>query len=352
MGKLALITGVTGQDGSYLVELLLNKPEYQSVIGIVRRSSTNTHERIVESIKSPKLMLLEADLTDPSSINQIINRYKPDEVYNLAAQSHVKTSFDQPHFTFDVNCNGVLHLLEAIRHFSPHTRFYQANTSEMFGSNYSIRYPASSSDNICNMGVRLEKYQDEKTVLSPNSPYAVAKVAAHHLVDLYRRSYNIHASAGILFNHESERRGENFVTRKISKYVGKLIRHKRSLKGLDFETPYPPLQLGNLDAHRDWGYAPDYVEAMWMMLQQPTPDDYVICTGKAHSIRDFLDAAFGCANIKDWSKYVVINPEFYRPCEVEFLQGDCSKAKNKLGWEPKTDFNQLVTKMVKHDWKA
>jgi len=346
--KIAIITGVNGQDGSYLAEFLLEK-QY-SVIGLVRRSSVNTHERIDHIIDKPGFMLLEADISDPSSVNAIVNRYKPDEIYNLAAQSHVKTSFDQPSFTFQVNTLGVLNILEAVRHFSPHTRFYQASTSEMFGSNYSVPGMVYSMTDVAGHNVNNldDKYQDEKTAFSPNSPYAVSKVAAHNLVDLYRRSYDLHASSGILFNHESERRGENFVTRKITKYIGALGRHKRSLRGLSGEA-FPTLKLGNLDAVRDWGHAKDYVEAMFLILQQTKPDDYVICTGKGHSVRDFLDAAFNVIGIKDWSKYVEIDPQFYRPCEVEFLRGNCDKAKNKLGWGPKITFEQLVERMVKHD---
>lgn len=347
--KVAIITGVNGQDGSYLAELLLEK-QY-SVIGLVRRSSVNTHERINHVINKEGFMLLEADITDPSSVNAIVNRYKPDEIYNLAAQSHVKTSFDQPNFTFQVNTMGVLNILEAVRHFSPHTRFYQASTSEMFGSNFTFDSYLNSfyeKDGKLCADTKQNKYQDENTNFSPNSPYAVAKVAAHNLVDLYRRSYGLHASCGILFNHESERRGENFVTRKITKYIGKLAHHRRSIKGLAGES-YPVLGLGNLDAVRDWGHAQDYVEAMYLMLQQPKADDYVICTGKGHSVRDFLDAAFKSIGITDWSKYVEIDPQFYRPCEVEFLQGRCNKAKKALGWEPKITFEQLVQRMVQHD---
>jgi len=269
----------------------------------------------------------------------IINRYRPDEFYNLGAQSHVKTSFDQPSLTFNINAVGVLNVLEAIRHFSPHTKFYQASTSEMFGSNYSLSQPVGP-------GGPVVQFQDENTPFSPNSPYAVSKVAAHSLVSLYRRSYNIHASAGILFNHESERRGEEFVTRKITKYVARLDEHLKAHGGL-----FPKLMLGNLDAVRDWGYAPDYIEAMWLMLQQPKADDYVICTGEAHTIRDFLDAAFGHIGIDDWTPYVGVDPQFYRPCEVEYLKGSCEKAKKILGWSPKVTFKELAARMVEHDKK-
>lgn len=334
--RVAVLTGVNGQDGSYLAEFLLSKN--YNVIGLVRRSSTNTHERINHIINKENFILAEADLCDPSSINHIINRYKPDECYNLAAQSHVATSFEQPNVTFQVNAVGVLNILEAIRHFSPHTRFYQASTSEMFGSNY--------------VESKGHKYQDERTVFGPNSPYAVSKVAAHNMVILYRKSYDLHASCGILFNHESERRGENFVTRKITKYVGKLGHYRKSSRHLEdiaLGRSYQPLALGNLDACRDWGYAPDFIQAIYLMLQQPKPGDYVVGTGRAHSVRDFLDAAFAAINIKDWSKYVVVDPKFYRPVEVEFLKCDPSKAKEQLGWEAKTSFEELVRKMVTYD---
>ncbi len=345
MEKTAVITGVTGQDGSFLVELLLNKG--YNVKGLVRRSSVNIHERIKNVLHDPKFELIESDLCDPSSIFGVVSKYQPDEYYNLAAQSHVATSFEQPIYTFEVNTMGVLNALEAIRKFSPQTRFYQASTSEMFGSNCTTcikQFPLMDKPN------EVFKYQDEKTTFSPNSPYAVAKVAAHNLIDLYRRSYGIHASAGILFNHEGERRGENFVTRKITKYVGALHRHRKSIKGLAFE-PFPTLCLGNIDAVRDWGYAKDYVEAMWLMLQQDKSDDYVICTGEGHTIREFLDAAFAHIGIKDWSKYVTIDPSLYRPCEVEFLTGRADKAKKVLGWQPKVSFKELVERMVEHDSK-
>lgn len=350
-GKTAIITGATGQDSSHLSELLLSKIEYDRVIGLVRRSSTNTHGRLRNALVEPRFELVEADITDPSSIFGIVSQYKPDEYYNLAAQSHVGTSFEQPSHTFEVNTIGVLNSLEAIRRLSPKTRFYQASTSEMFGSNYSLSdidsggYPSSDASTWI-------KFQDESTALSPNSPYAVAKVAAHHLVDLYRRSYGIHASAGILFNHEGERRGENFVSRKITKYVGKLHRYRNSLDGLRMDPNYEKLHLGNLDAQRDWGYAPDYVEAMYLMLQQDTPNDFIICTGECHTIRDFLSEAFKLIGIADWTKYVVVDPKFYRPCEVEFLRGNASKAKSVLGWEPKTRFKELVNKMVRADIEA
>lgn len=349
--RLALITGVTGQDGSYLAELLLSKG--YKVVGLVRRSSTNTHERIEHLSENRSFSVVESDLTDPSSIFHLVSRYKPDELYNLAAMSHVATSFEQPVTTFGVNTVGVASYLEAIRRFSPHTKFYQASTSEMFGSNYSLLYDKTACPNEENCGCcGPKKVQNETTELSPNSPYAISKVAAHQMIGLYRKSYNLFCSCGILFNHESERRGELFVTKKITKYVAQLHHYRNSLDSLkDITTgaEYPKLMLGNLDAQRDWGYAPDYVEAMWMMLQRDKPEDYVIGTGVAHSVRDFLDAAFAHIGIKDWSKYVGIDPKFYRPCEVEFLCADTTKANTVLGWKPKTQFNELVEKMVDYD---
>lgn len=337
--KTAIITGITGQDGSYLSEFLLNKG--YAVIGLVRRSSTNTLERVRHLEDNPQFTIVESDLTDPISINTIVKQYQPDEFYNLAAQSHVGTSFKQPVYTFEVNALGVLYILEAIRHSSPHTRFYQASTSEMFGSNYDY--------GDVGYGDVERKFQTEDTVFAPNSPYAVAKVAAHHLVRQYRVSYELYASCGILFNHESERRGEKFVTRKITKYVAGLHKYRNTLHGLKIDDNYPKLRLGNLDAMRDWGYAPDYVEGMWLMLQQDVPGDYVLATGETHSIRDFLSAAFNHIGINDWTKYVEVDPEFYRPADVEFLLGRSHKAEHQLGWKPKTTFNGLVNKMVDYD---
>lgn len=343
MRKVALITGITGQDGSYLAELLLKK-DY-SVVGLVRRSSVNTHERIKHLDVNKNLMVVESDLTDPSSINFLVNRYKPDEIYNLAAQSHVATSFNQPTTTFQIDTIGVVNLLEAIRHFSPHSKFYQASTSEMFGSNVTSYDGTKAEPN----GV---KYQDEDTEFSPNSPYAVAKLAAHQMVGIYRKSYGLHASCGILFNHESERRGDLFVTKKITNYVNELRRYKASKQSLLDSTEnkkYPKLKLGNIDAYRDWGYAPDYVEAMWLMLQQDNADDYVVATGKTHSVKEFLVTAFNVIGITKWEQYVEIDQSLFRPCEVEFLCGNPTKAKKFLGWEPKTGFDGLVHKMVGHE---
>jgi GDPmannose 4,6-dehydratase len=256
-----------------------------------------------------------------------------DEVYNLAAQSHVAVSFNQPGLTWDITGKGCLNILQGLVDLKMvNTRFYQASSSEMFGSNYDVEVGMTSES----------KYQNEDTKFLPQSPYAIAKCAAHYMTRLYREGYGLHASAGILFNHEGPRRGEKFVTRKITKWIGEFV---KSGKSADF----PKLRLGNLDAYRDWGYAGDYCEAMWMMLQQDCPDDYVICTGRTHTIREFLDVAFKEVGIDDWSDYVVQDPEFYRPAEVDYLRGDCSKANTKLGWTPKHSFEDLVKMMVQHD---
>lgn len=326
--KIAIITGASGQDASYLAEFLLNK-EYK-VLSINRRTSTNNTERLINCLGNSKFNIIEGDVTDSSSINNIINRYKPDEFYNLASQSHVATSYDQPICTLDINAKGSLFALEAIRYHSPHTKYYQASTSEMFGGNYTTKYV----DNI------ELKFQNEQTALSPNSPYAVAKVAAHHFVRIYRDSYKIFACSGILFNHESERRGENFVTRKITKYIGQLI--ASNLRNID------KLKLGNIEAVRDWGHSRDYVESMWMMLQQDKPDDYVIGTGEGHSVKEFLIEAFSIAGLK-WEDFVEIDSSLYRPCEVSYLRCDASKAFKILGWKPKVAFKELVKLMVESD---
>jgi GDPmannose 4,6-dehydratase len=363
MSKLAVITGVTGQDGSYLAELLLSKSEYKSVIGLARRSSVDTTERLKKVLPNSRFTLLESDLTDSGAIGRLVNRYKPDEIYNLAAQSHVATSFEQPSTTFQVDLCGVLNLLESIRHFSPHTRFYQASTSEMFGSNFTTGVELAVNEGEGGAGaypVAQYKFQNEYTNFAPNSPYAIAKLAAHNLVGVYRKSYNLFACCGILFNHESERSGEKFVTRKITKYVGELYRHRKTLKGFEdrvrayggtpMTTPqYPKLHLGNLDAARDWGYAPDYVEAMYLMLQAEHPWDYVVATGEAHTVREFVQAAFETIGVKDWEKYVEIDKSLYRPCEVEFLCGNSDEIRKVLKWMPKTDFKGLVRKMVQYD---
>jgi GDPmannose 4,6-dehydratase len=322
--KKALITGITGQDGSYLVEFLLEKG--YEVYGMMRRSSslnTNRIDHLTGLMKQPKgkLKLLFGDLNDASSINQIIKTVRPDEIYNLAAQSHVKVSFEVPEYTAEITALGTLRLLEAIREAHVKTRFYQASSSELFG-----RVEATP--------------QSEITPFQPVSPYAVAKLFAYWTTVNYREGYGMYACNGILFNHESERRGENFVTRKITMAVAKIK------KGLQSK-----LYLGNLDARRDWGYAKDYVEAMWLMLQQKKADDFVIATGQTHTVRDFVKEAFGCVGL-DWEEYVRIDKKYFRPLEVNHLCGDYSKAKKKLGWKPKTSFKQLVHTMVKADLAA
>jgi GDPmannose 4,6-dehydratase len=321
MGKMALITGITGQDGSYLAELLLSKG--YEVHGIIRRASTFNTSRLEHLYADPhipaaKLKMHYGDLSDSSALARLIGSIGPDEIYNLAAQSHVRVSFDSSEYTTDITATGVVRLLEAIRETGVKPRFYQASSSEMFGK-------------------VLEIPQRESTPFYPRSPYGCAKVYAYWITVNYRESYNLFACNGILFNHESPRRGETFVTRKITRAVAHI------LAGLQDK-----LYLGNLDAKRDWGYAREYVEAMWLMLQQPQPDDYVIATGETHSVREFLEAAFACVNL-DWRKHVEIDPDYYRPAEVDVLVGDASKARKQLGWEPKTKFHDLVKLMVDAD---
>ncbi|GIK55964.1 MAG: GDP-mannose 4,6-dehydratase [Chloroflexi bacterium] len=310
----ALITGITGQDGSYLAEFLLQKG--YTVIGMVRRTSTINFHRL-EHIQD-KITLVPGDLGDQVSLIHILEEHKPEEVYNLAAQSFVQTSWNQPVFTGDVTALGVTRLLDAIRFVNPKIRFYQASSSEMFGK-------------------VVEVPQRESTPFYPRSPYGVAKVYGHWITVNYRESYNMHASSGILFNHESPRRGLEFVTRKITYHVAQIK------LGLANE-----LRLGNLDARRDWGFAGDYVQAMWLMLQQESPDDYVVATGETHSVEEFLEQAFGCVDL-DWHDYVVQDPRFMRPAEVDLLVGDPTKAGQKLGWEPAVSFPQLVKMMVEAD---
>ena len=314
MTKSALITGITGQDGSYLAEFLLKKG--YNVYGLVRRLSTPNISRIEQILDDVELV--EGDLTDQSSIDNAMRTAHPDEVYNLAAQSFVGTSWNQPVLTGDVSGLGVVRILESVRHQCPDAHIYQASTSEMFGKVH-------------------ETPQNENTRFYPRSPYGFSKVYGYWACVNYRESYGMHVSNGILFNHESPRRGIEFVTRKITDSVARIYH------GLASE-----LRLGNLDAKRDWGFAGDYVEAMWMMLQQDTPDDFVISTGKTHSVRDFVELAFSEVGL-DWEKYVVVDPKFVRPTEVELLLGDPSKARNVLGWEPKIRFEELVKMMVKAD---
>lgn len=326
--QIAMVTGVTGQDGSYLSELLLSKG--YTVIGLYRRSSNNNFQRLNNIIHNSNFLLEEFDLTDPAIVAASVSKFQPQEFYNLAAQSHVGTSFKQPTTTMEINANGVINILEAIKNYSSDTKFYQASTSEMFGRNVSVDYGSSDT------------YQDESTEFMPQSPYGVSKLAAHRMVQIYREGYGLFGCSGILFNHESPRRGENFVTRKITKYIGKLV------TGVDTTSS---LKLGNINIHRDWGHAKDYVRAMWMMLQQNKPDDYVIATGETRTVLDFLKIAFGLVNL-DYTKYVEIDPELYRPAEVEYLKGCSRKAEQEIGWTPEISFSDLVEDMVNSDIKA
>lgn len=320
--KTAIISGVCGQDGSYLAEFLLSKG--YTVVGLKRRTSLINTGRVDHLFPAnPNFILEYHDLSDASSTWRLISKYMPDEFYNLAAQSHVKVSFDVPEDTIHGITIGTLHILEAIRSLVPHCRFYQASSSEMYG------------DAPC-----PKTGYTETSRMTPASPYACAKLFAHNLVRNYRHSYDVHGSCGILFNHESERRGETFVTRKITTAAARI---KLGLQ--------EKIALGNLDAYRDWGYAGDYVEAMWMMLQQDDPDDYVIATGKTTTVRDFLKATFDYSGLGDYDQYLEIDPRFMRPHEVPYLLGDSSKAAEKLGWYPKVDVTKLAQKMYDSDFE-
>ena len=312
----AIITGITGQDGSYLAELLLEKG--YEVHGLVRRSSSFNTWRIDHVRKDLKLHY--GDLVDQNSLARTLQTVAADEIYNLAAQSHVKVSFEMPEYTTDVTAMGVLRVLDAVRELGLKTRVYQAGSSEMFG-------------------LVRETPQSEKTPFYPRSPYGVAKAYGHFITVNYRESYDLHATSGILFNHESPRRGLEFVTRKITWHAAAIKAGK-----------VDELRLGNLDAKRDWGYARDFVEAMWLILQHDQPDDYVVATGETHSVREFLQEAFSYAGL-DWEKYVKVDPKYFRPAEVDFLLGDPAKAKAVLGWKPKTSFEQLIRLMVDADLK-
>jgi GDPmannose 4,6-dehydratase len=339
-GKRALITGVTGQDGSYLAELLLSKG--YEVVGTIRRSSSFNTSRIDHIYQDPheqdlRLRLVYADLSDASSLNQLIKSVRPDETYNLGAQSHVRVSFEIPEYTSDVTGLGCVRLLEAIREADVPSRFYQASSSEQYGK-------------------VVETPQSERTPFNPRSPYAYAKTLAFHATRNFREAYGMFACNGILFNHESPRRGETFVTRKITRAVAAIVRGKRNR-----------LYLGNLEARRDWGFAGDYVDAMWLMLQADKPDDYVIATGESHSVREFCSAAFAHADVPlrwegaglnekgigpDGRILVEVDPRYFRPTEVDVMQGDSTKARRELGWTPKVNFQQLVQMMVEADLKA
>ena len=319
--KKALITGITGQDGSYLAELLLHK-DYE-VHGVIRRSSTFNTKRLDHIYRDPHngeklhLQLHYGDIAVGETLQHIIYNIRPDEIYHLAAQSHVRVSFDMPEYTGDVTGLGTIRILEAVRKSGVNARFYQASSSEMFGS----AHPP----------------QKETTAFEPRSPYAAAKVYAYWIARNYREAYDIYSCNGILFNHESPRRGETFVTRKITRAIASILANKQQY-----------LYLGNLDAKRDWGYAPEYVEVMWLMLQQDKAQDFVVGTGEAHSVRDFLDEAFSYVNL-DWQKYVKIDPRYFRPTEVDYLLADPSKAQNELNWSPKVKFHELVRIMVDAD---
>ncbi len=341
----AIITGITGQDGSHLADLLLEK-EYQ-VVGVVRATSSDTTQRIKHLENHRNFNLVQGDITDVSSVINIFkNNDDVDEIYNLAAQSHVATSFQQPALTWDITGKGCLNLLQSLVDLNmKHVRFYQASSSEMFGGSYDID----------RNGV---KYQNEQTKLMPNSPYAIAKTAAHHATRIYRDAYGVHASSGILFNHEGPRRGEKFVTQKIIRWIQnfkKWLSYEDYLGfPIDFNDDhiiihresFPKLRLGNIHASRDWGYAGDYVKAMWMMLQQDVGSDYVVCTGETYTIADFLEEAFEQAELPDYHNYIVIDPKFYRPCEVDYLRGDYSKARSVLGWEPEVNLEGLIKLML------
>ena len=323
MAKRALVTGITGQDGSYLAELLLAKG--YEVHGLIRRSSTFNTSRIDHIYQDPhearaRLFLHYGDLTDGSGLRQVLTKCQPAEVYNLGAQSHVRVSFDQPVYTAEVDAIGTLRLLEAIRDTGLPTRFYQASSSEMFGQ-------------------VAETPQTERTPFHPRSPYGCAKVFGYWQTVNYREAYGLFGCNGILFNHESPRRGETFVTRKITRAAARI---KEGLQDKLF--------LGNLDAKRDWGYAGDYVEAMWLMLQQDKADDYVVATGETHSVREFCEETFGALDL-DYRRYVEIDPRYFRPAEVELLLGDATKARERLGWRPQVAFKQLVRMMIEHDWE-
>lgn len=317
--KKAFITGITGQDGSYLAEFLLEKG--YKVYGLNRRTSTQNFTRIKHIIHDPNLELISGDLIDQHSLTHALNNTQPDEIYNLAAQSFVKASWEQPVLTGEFTALGVVRVLEAMRLTCPNAKFYQASSSEMFGKVQQVP-------------------QTEETPFYPRSPYGVAKVYGHWITINYRESFDMFAVSGILFNHESPRRGLEFVTRKIANAVARIKLGKQ-----DF------VELGNLDAKRDWGYAPDYVEAMWLMLQQENPEDYVISTGETHSVQEFLKLAVRAAGLDDWEKYYKHNPKYDRPAEVDLLIGDSNKAKKNLGWQPSINFEELVEKMVKSELK-
>ncbi len=336
MGKSALIFGVTGQDGSYLADYLLEK-NYK-VYGAVRRVA---NRNLV--VKHP-YDVVDADITDATSVARVVKATKPDEVYNLAAQSHVAISFSEPSHTWDVTAKGCLNILEAIRNEHPAARFFQASSSEMFGGVYSQRISLLKDGGA---EVEIEKFQNEMTPFAPKSPYAVAKMAAHHMTRVYQETYNLYAVCGIMFNHESERRGENFVTRKISKYVANVNKNSKPYE--PHQPAFQKLKLGNIDVWRDWGYAPDFVKAMHLMLNCHYPDNYVIATGETHSLQEFLKIAFARIGISNWEDWIEIDESLRRTNEVVYCKGDTSRIRGYLGWKPETSFEQLVHKMVDYD---
>ncbi len=332
--KKAFITGITGQDGSYLAEFLLKKG--YEVHGIIRRASVFNTERIDHIFQDPhekdrRLFLYYGDLSDASNLNQLLKKINPEEIYNLGAQSHVKVSFEIPEYTANIDALGTLRLLDAIRENKIRTKFYQAGSSEMFGNTKEVP-------------------QNENTPFNPASPYGASKVFAHHLCKNYRAAYNMFICNGILFNHESPRRGKTFVTRKITTGISNILAGKQdpSRRG---GAVADKIYLGNLEAKRDWGFAPEYVEAMWLMLQQEEPGDFVIATGETHTVGEFVKEAFSLVGIKDYEKYIGIDPKYYRPEEVNILKGDYKKAKKELGWEPKVKFKELVKIMLEADLK-
>jgi GDPmannose 4,6-dehydratase len=352
--KTALIFGATGMDGSHLADLLLSK-DY-AVVGVRRRTSQPNDANVRHLGHESCFQLVPGDVTDAGSVCRLLRLHRPDEVYNLAAMSQVRTSFEEPQHTWAVTAGGCLNVLEAARNclqvdgWAP--RVYQASSSEMFGDSVSYLArgqdgPARRIESVASrpMGHALEKgpFQDEQTPFNPQSPYAVAKLAAHHMVRLYRNAYGLFACSGILFNHESARRADEFVTRKISKYVARIVAARRHSDYL------PPLTLGNLDARRDWGWAPDYVRGMWLMLQRAAPADYVLATGETHSVADFLAEAFRLVGVGDPSVFCATDPDLYRPCEVPVLCGDATRAREDLGWAPTVGFAELVKKMVLAD---
>jgi GDPmannose 4,6-dehydratase len=375
--KTAVIFGITGMDGSHLADFLLEKG--YKVVGVKRRSSTNNDTNIRHLRGVDNFSVVEADITDYASLVYLFKSIENvDEVYNLAAQSHVGTSFKQPGLTWDITGKGCMNILQVLVDLDLlKTKFYQASSSEMFGASYTEEYVEYKNPGCGRIPDKImeqkgyegatRRYQNEETKHLPQSPYAIAKCAAHMTVRLYREAYGIHASCGILFNHEGPRRGENFVTRKITKWLGEYRAWESKLDknvtisccpdegiikayiGRLYLSNFPMLRLGNVETKRDWGHAKDYVRAMWMMLQQEEPDDYVICTEETRTVKDFLNTAFKYTGLDNWENYVVIDPEFYRPAEVDFLLGNCEKAKNVLGWTREYSFDNLVKEMVEND---